>query len=177
MRPTKVRYQLWQIMLAIAVLAGLFAAFGVTLGAAIGIVIGVLGLPILLAPAGRRRRAAEWVCSIYPLLVHASLYATWLTAWCILGHRPQTYGRDDPSSIGPAVAVLGISTDLFIVGFWFAMPFAIVIRLDHLARIVSQERIGSGKQAAWALASLVAWPVSLSILRFDFLGVLAWLTD
>jgi hypothetical protein len=178
MRPSKTRYQLWQTMLAIAVLAVLFAAFGVTLGTAIGIVIGVIGLPILLAPAGRRLRAAAWVCSIYPLLVLASLYATWLTAWCVLGHPPRTY-RDDPGSIGPAVDVLRISTFLFIGGLWSSLPLGIPIWLGLLGRFVSQERIGPWMKADRMLSPLVVWPTSLLILGFgsSLFGVLHWFVD
>jgi hypothetical protein len=49
-------------MLAIAVLAGLFAVLGVA--PAIVIVIGALSTPILLADPGRRIRTAAWVASV-----------------------------------------------------------------------------------------------------------------
>ncbi len=49
---TRPRYQLWQIMTAIAVFAGLFAAFGVIGTIAILIVISVLTVPVILAGRG-----------------------------------------------------------------------------------------------------------------------------
>jgi hypothetical protein len=178
MRPTKARYQLWQIMLAIAVLAGLFAGFGVTGGIAVGIVICVIGLPILLASAGRRLRAVAWVCSIYPLLVLASLYATWFTAWCFLGHPPRPY-LDDPTSICPAVDVLYISTYLFIEGLWFSLPLAVPVWLGLLGRVVSQERIDPWMKADRMLSPLVVWPASLVFLGFgcSLARVLDWFVD
>src|SRR5579885_1157347 len=104
MRPGKARYQLWQIMLTIGVLAGLFAAFGVAVAA----VIAGISLPILLAGPGRRVRAMVWVASLYPLLILAALYATWFTAWCALG-RPPRVALDDPLAISPIVdAVYGM---------------------------------------------------------------------
>jgi hypothetical protein len=175
-RTSKAKYQLWQIMLAIAVLAGLFAVFGVTLGAAIGIVIGVIVLPILLAPAGRRLRAAGWVFYLYPLLVLSSLYATWFTAWCVLGHQPRSY-LDDPTSISPAVDVPYIATHLLMGGLWFLLPLAIPFLLAHLGQIVSQRAVGPWKRAARMLAPLLVWPATFVILRFDLFGVLDWFMD
>ena len=148
MRPAKARYQLWQIMLAIAVLAGLFAAFGVTLGAAIGIVIGVIALPVLLAPAGCRLRAAAWVCSLYPLLVLSSLYVTWFIAWCVLGHRPR-FPFDDPGHISPAVDVLYIATHLLMGGWWFILPPSIPIVLGEIGRRVTAGDDRSAEGSRW----------------------------
>ena len=66
MRASKARYRLWQVMLAVAILAGLFAVFGVIGSISVAVVLGVIFLPILLAGPGRRLRAAAWVGSIYP---------------------------------------------------------------------------------------------------------------
>jgi hypothetical protein len=175
MRPTKARYQLWQIMLAIAVFAGLFAAFGVTLGAAIGIVIGAIVLPILLAPAGCRLRAAAWVFSLCPLLVLSSLYATWFIAWCVLGHRPRSF--DDPGHISPVVDVLNIATFLLMGGWWLILPPSIPIVLGEIGRRVTEETIGPRKVVDGMLASLLVWPATFIILQFDPFGVFVWLID
>ena len=48
MRPAKSKYRLWQIMLAIAVLAGLFAVFGVFGAVVILAVFSVVLLPVWL---------------------------------------------------------------------------------------------------------------------------------
>jgi hypothetical protein len=176
MQSTKARYQLWQIMLAIAVLAGLFAAYGVIWGTAIGIVIGVIVLPILLAPAGCRLRAAAWVIYFYPLLVLSSLYATWFIAWCVLGHRPR-YVSDGPGHISPAVDVPYIATCLLMVGWWFILPPSILIVLGEIGRRVSQETIGPRKGVAGMLASLLVWPATFIFLRLDLFGVFVWFID
>jgi hypothetical protein len=63
-------------MVAIAFVAGLFAAFGVTPTTALVIVAGVVSLPILLARPGRRLCVAAWVASICPLLPLFFLHAT-----------------------------------------------------------------------------------------------------
>ena len=93
-------------MLAIAVLAGLFAAFGVIGAIELVVVLGGPFLPILFAAPGRRLRVAVWVSSLYPFLILASFYATWLTAWWILGHRPRP-SFDDPKLIGSVVIAVG----------------------------------------------------------------------
>ena len=124
MRRSKTRYQLWQIMLAIAVLAGLFAGFGVTGGLAIAILSGVIVFPIRLAGQGSRLRAAAWVASLYPLLLLASLYGTWFTAWVVLGHRPRS-SLDDPKFISPVVEVPYGCTFLSLI----TMPFSLFVSI------------------------------------------------
>ncbi len=120
MRVFKARYQLRQIMLAIAVLAGLFAAFGVIGAIELVVVLGSPFLPILLAAPGRRLRAAVWVTSLYPFLILACFYATWLTAWWILGHRPRP-SLDDPQMISPVVLVVGSAPSILLS---FGTPLA-----------------------------------------------------
>ena len=181
----KARYQLWQIVLAIAVLAGLFAIFGVTGAVAFIVVIGVLLTPILLAGPGGGLRAAAWVASCYPLFVLASLYATWITAWLVLGHRPRL-SLDDPKSISPVVEVPYLSTFLFSRGlplsvlFW--MPLALAdsflsapLERKHPSRMFAWLRL-----FAWVLVTLPTWAFSFAILRWNLLGaryVLEWYFD
>jgi hypothetical protein len=102
-------------MLAIAGLAGLFAVFGVIVATGVVIVVGVIVLPILLARPEGRLRAAVWVSSVYPFLILSSFYATWLTAWCVLGHRPRMY-LDDPRDISPIVDMVRAVPYLFVMG-------------------------------------------------------------
>jgi hypothetical protein len=173
MRPTKARYQLWQVMLAIAVLAGLFAVFGVA-GA---VVIGMIVLPILLAGPGRRVRTMVWISSIYPFLILSAFYATWLTAWCILGHRPRV-NLDDPKYISPIVDV--VSAGPFILaGFgtpliWFGCAPLI---LAGVYWNMAQRRIPPRRGALQLLVPLFAWLWAYAILLWDPADVLNWYLD
>lgn len=181
MRPAKTKYQLWQIMLAIAVLAGLFAVFGVVGTVAILVVISVVCLPILLAPSGRKLLAAEWVCSLYPLLILGSLYATWLTAWCVLGHRPRS-SLDDPKSISPIVDVPYLSTFLLLYGVVFILLLCPVLLSAEVADIISKGRDKPLKEAARRLVvpilwGLFLWVSSIVLLRWDPLRVGDWYMD
>src|SRR5262249_48228957 len=133
MRPSKARYRLWQIMLAVAVLAGLFVALGVTFTIALVIVAGVVSFPILRAWPGQRLRAAAWVASLYPLLLLFLLYATWFTAWAVLGHRPRS-SLDDPKFISPLVEVPYLSTFLLGLGVPFSLPLSMLLMLFHIAQ-------------------------------------------
>ena len=140
MRPIKARYQLWQIMLAIAALAGLFALLGVAFATAIVILVGALMLPIFLARPGRRPRAAAWTGALYPLLWLASLYATWFTAWLVLGHRPRS-SLDDPKFISPLVEVPYIATFLCLVGSPYVLGLSFFLMLAHVGEGLCSETI------------------------------------
>ena len=177
MRPSKSRYQLWQIMLAIAVLAGLFAAFGVTGAVAIVVVTGVTVLPIPLAGPGRRIRAMVWITSIYPLLIIASFYATWLTAWCILGHRPRGW-LDDPGSISPIVDVVrAVPVMLIMLGtplVWFVhAPVILAMVYWNMA----ERKTPVGKGVMQLLIPLLAWVSLFVILSSDPGSVINWYYD
>jgi hypothetical protein len=179
MRASKARYQLWQIMLAIAVLAGLFAIFGVAVEAGIVVVFSIVFLPILLVAPGHRVRAAAWISSIYPLLLLSSLYATWFTAWCVLGHRPRS-SLDDPKYISSIVEVPYVSAFLLLYGSISAFLVCPPLAIAHVADRISRRRIGPWKGAAWMLVPLSAWLSFLAILRWDLLmvgSIIGWYMD
>ena len=119
------KIKIWQIMVATAVLAGLFALFarfGVARATGMVLAIAVTASPIVLARRGRRLRTAAWVCSLYPLFFLGSIYAIWLTAWCLVGHRTQK-GLDDPDVIGPIVQVPIKLSEAFLMG----LPVALIL--------------------------------------------------
>jgi hypothetical protein len=179
MRPIRPTVQLWQVMLAIATLAGLFAVFGVTGTLAILIAVSVVFLPIVMASAGRKLRAAAWVCFVYPVLPVGSLYATWFIAWCVLGHQPGLY-LDDPKYISPIVEVPHITTYLLMLGLPLALLQCIPLTLAYVAQSVWQRRIGPWNGVAHLFIPLVLWLSIFAISRWDFLQidhVSAWFMD
>ncbi len=179
MRTSKARYQLWQIMMAIAVIAGLFAAFGVTGAAAVVIVVGAIVLPIVLAGPGRRLRAAAWASSLYPLLLPVSLDATWFTAWLVLGHRPRS-SLDDPKFISPLVEVPYASTYLCLMSMPLSLVVSIPLMLAHVGRSIWRERILPGKAAALFLTPVLVWLSVFAILDLGLFGVryiIEWYMD
>ncbi len=173
MRPGKARYQLWQIMLTIGVLAGLFAAFGVAVAA----VIAGISLPILLAGPGRRVRAMVWVASLYPFLILAALYATWFTAWSVLGHAPRAY-TDDPDRLNPVVnTVRGVGVLLTVAGallIWFVYaPLILAIANWNM----TQRKTPVGKGMMQLLIPVFAWLSANALIRWDPCDVLTWFID
>jgi hypothetical protein len=92
------------MMIAVAVIAVLLAWLDVR--AAIGLVgLGlVVIIPAAIASPGHRLEAASWASLLQPAVVLFYLYATWATAWCVLGHRPRP-SLDDPKFISPVVDV------------------------------------------------------------------------
>jgi hypothetical protein len=173
----KARYRLWQIMLAIAVLAGLFAALGVIGAVGIVVVSCVVFLPILLAAPGRRLRAAVWITSIYPYLILSSFYATWLAAWCALGHRPRV-SLDDPKYIGPVVDAVGavpvILAEFGIPLIWFVCaPVMFAVSYWNMA----QKKTPPWNGTLQLLVPLFAWLSAYAILRGDPGWVIEWYFD
>jgi hypothetical protein len=124
------KYKLWHIMLAIAAIAGLFAKYGVILTFGVLLAASACLLPICLARPGRRLRAAAWVCSLYPLFIIGSLYATWLAAWCVLGHQPRV-SLDDPKYISPIVDVPFALTWAFVFGTPLVLFVSVPIVFAH----------------------------------------------
>lgn len=177
MRPSKTRYQLWQVMLAIAVLAGLFAAFGVIGAVQLVVVIGVPFLPIYLAPPGRRLRTLVWVSSIYPLLILSSFYATWLTAWCVLGHPPRPY-TDDPDRLGSIVRMVrGVPFLLLTVGTPLIGFIGAPLIIAGVYWNMAQRRTSPWNGALQILAPPCAWLSAYAILQWDPGRVLVWFMD
>ena len=99
-----IQFTIGQLMIAVAAVAFLVvwrdsrAAF-----ALVGLGLVVI-IPAAIAPPGRRLEAASWASSLQPAVVVFYLYATWVTAWCVLGPCPRP-SLDDPKSISPVVEV------------------------------------------------------------------------
>jgi hypothetical protein len=179
MRLKKTKYKLWQIMLAIAALAGLFARFGVTRTAGTGVALSVAVLPVVLARPGRKLRASAWVCSLYPLLILGSVYATWLTAWFILGHQPRI-SLDNPKDISPIVDVEFISTTVFILGSPIALILGVPLVVAHDIQTFRSEGLHELRTTVRLTIPLVVWSSVFIILWLRLLGVDAiaeWYAD
>ncbi len=105
MRLPRVRFTIGLLMVGMAVtavpLASLDALAALAL-AGIGLAFAGLGLvviiPVAIALPGRKIEAARWASALQPVIVLLYLYATWATAWCVLGHLPRP-SLDDPKYI------------------------------------------------------------------------------
>jgi hypothetical protein len=193
MRLAQLRYKLWHIMLAIAILGGLLALAKMTGFVAMPITICLVLGPSLMAAPGRRLRTATWICAIYPVLILASLYATWLTAWCVVGQPPQQSGIG-PKSISPVVDVPLAATYWLIGG----VPFVLLLfaPLAMTAADVARNPSARENQALKEFLQRVTAPISWGvfswapipwgvffwlsvfvILLFDPLGVSVWFID
>ena len=156
MQRAQPRYKLWQIMLATAAFAGLMAVLGAIGAIALLILISTLVLPVFVAKPGHRLRAAAWVSSLYPLLILASLYATWFTAWAVLGHSPRM-SLDDPKFISPIVDVPLTTTYPLMLGLAFAMVLCLVLVMAFVGQSVDRDRARLGKAAIQLLIPVLLW--------------------
>jgi len=113
---------------------------------------------------------------VYPALVVAMYYVTWVTAWVALGHRPR-YMLDDPKYIHWAVDVPSALAALLT----YSAPNVLLAAVTFLA-VARWGREGSGGQRlrGWLgdLAQLaLCWIAALVVLRVDPGGVFAWWLD
>ena len=104
MQLQRVRFTIGRLMIAVAAIAFLLVWRDLRVAVAlVGLGLVVI-IPAAIAPSGRRLEAASWASSLQPVVVLFSLYATWFTAWCVLGHCPRP-SLDDPKSISSVVDV------------------------------------------------------------------------
>jgi hypothetical protein len=89
MKRHRVRFTIGQLMIAVAAIALALVWRDVRVALALFGLGLVVIVPAAIAPPGRRLEAASWASSLQPAVVLSYLYATWATAWCVLGHCPR----------------------------------------------------------------------------------------
>src|SRR5436305_6150411 len=104
MKRPRLQFRLSWLMLAVAIVALLLALLDPASAVAVGVLAAIFTFPVSMAQPKRRIMVAAWALSLYPVMVPVCLYTTWLTAWCVLGHRPRCC-LDDPKYIDPLVDV------------------------------------------------------------------------
>lgn len=168
MRLTSVRFTIGRLMVAVAVIAVLLA--WLDLRAAIALVgLGLIVIiPAAIASPGHRLEAASWASSLQPSVVLFYLYATWATAWCVLGHRPRP-SLDDPKFISPVVGVPYVMFAFSVTLGW--MICACTGLLLSTVCLVRRRNIRP------LLALPFAWLAGYLALVLDPLGVLYWYFD
>lgn len=165
---TSVRFTIGRLMIAVAVIAVLLAWLGLWAAIAlVGLGLAVI-IPAAIASPGYRLEAASWASSLQPAVVLFYLYATWATAWCVLGHRPRP-SLDDPKFISAVVEVPYVMFDFSIEFGW--MICACTGLLLSAVCLVRRRNIRP------LLALPFAWLASYLALVLDPLGVLYWYMD
>jgi len=178
--PTLTRkFKIWQIMLATAVFACLFAAGRFSCAPEIGAALLIAGTPIAMAGRGRRLRAASWVCSLYPLLVLGSVYAVWFTAWCILGHRPRI-SVDDPKRLGSTIVVPIRLCGALILGLPIAFVLVGPLALAHDVQCFRKDGLRENRTVVRLLTPLIVWLGVCGIVWLQLFGlaeIFEWYID
>src|SRR5206468_4279206 len=156
------------LMVAVAVIAVLLAWLDVPASIAM---IG-LGLPVIfpatIASPGRRLEAASWASSFQPAVVLFYLYATWVTAWCVLGHCPRP-SLDDPKSISHVVDVP--------YGMFAFSIFSGCVICACTGTLLSAVCYARQSYIRPLLLLPFAWMTGYLVLAWDPLGVLYWYMD
>ncbi len=168
MRLARTKYKLWQIMLAIAALAVLFAGFGVVGAIGMLIAISAVLLPIFRSRPGYRLSVAAWVCSLYPLFVLGSIYTTQFISWCVLGLGTRM-ALEDTKYLSPIVDVMSVSTIVFLMGVPLALSLGAFLVLEHSVWGFLSEELHPLRKVARPVIPILVW-----LSGFTFLW---WLHD
>ena len=164
----RVRFTIGRLMAAVAVIAILLAWVDLRAALAlVGLSLVVIS-PAAIAPPGRRLEAASWASSLQPAVMLLYLYATWATAWCVLGHRPRS-SLDDPKSISPIV-------DAPYIMFAFSLMLGWMICAGS-GLLLSAVCLARQRDLRPLLALPFAWLAGYLVLLWDPLGVLYWYFD
>jgi hypothetical protein len=157
-------------MAAVAAAAVTMAWIGVVEAIALVAMAAIALSPIPCAPPGHRLDVALWAIALLPAMGLVSLYASWVTAWCVLGHRPRVY-LDDPKYLSPLVAV-----PHFMAWFSFiAWPFSLGAGFTLAAVSAAQRR---WRSVVYPLVLLpLAWLSAIVTIRADPLDILDWFFD
>jgi hypothetical protein len=116
--------------------------------------------------AMRFLRVTAW---LYPAILVAAFYATWLVAWLFLGHMPRP-SLDDPKSISILVDVPYTLTGLLLVAFPAAAIAGGVMQLSIPQSSWIRRLLGCSFYVA-------IWISAISFLRWDPLQVGTWFMD
>jgi hypothetical protein len=168
MRLPRARFTIGLLMLVVAIFAVLFALLDVPATfALVGLGLVVI-VPAAVASPGRRLEAASWASSLQPAVVVFYLYATWATAWYVLGHRPRA-SLDDPKFISPIVLVPYVMFAFSLTLGWMICGCSgLLLSSIFLAR---RRNIGP------LLALPFAWFLGYLALMLDPLNVFYWYMD
>ena len=168
MHLARARFRIGRLMTAVAVIAILLAWLEVRVALAIAGLSLVVIIPVAIAAPGRRLEAASWASSLQPAVVLFYLYATWATAWCVLGHCPRA-SLDDPKYIS---AIVGVPYVMF--AFSATIGSMICAGIGLLLSVVCvawRQKIGP------LVTFPFAWLAAYAALIKDPLGVLYWYMD
>lgn len=136
-----------------------------------------MGHPLEYAPPPsllhRRRLTAIYVGAVaWPILLVAGIYAEWLLAWVILGHRPMPPpSPDDPK------ATLGLVHDAMVLVV-FTWPLGMILGLASIV-ILWITRREAWRTVLWTVILVGLWVGFIMLNRWDPLGlrVIEWFAD
>jgi hypothetical protein len=167
----RVRFRIWWIMVATAIVAVLLAWLNVAVALALVCMVLIAVVPVAYSSPKRRLLVASWVVALYPVMIPVYLYATGLTAWCVLGNRPRP-SVDDPKSLGPIVHVPSAMFYLSIQSWPIVWKIAAgaygILTIDWLRRQSNGFPL---------LIPPCAWLVAYIALIRDHMAVLVWYMD
>jgi hypothetical protein len=176
-------------MALVAAVALVFALLPAPVSVVFSIVLVILGVGtdvLASITSASRLGLAIWIFSLYPVLPLASLYATWLTAWAVLGHIPRA-ALDDPKFISPIVDVpyhltfLLIHSSVAAVALSALLSGALLLRaarrLIVAAESVPDQRYWTVRFPFLILVPIFSWGLAYLLMFADPLGVMFWYMD
>jgi len=114
-------------------------------------------------------RTARVFGLMYPVLLVATYYGTWVLGWLTLGHPPRA-SLDDPSdTLGGVYWASGVVVML--------MPIALVASIVTIALRFLSSAVPKSTAILHAVIDVAVWTVVIFHLRSDPIGVVNWWID
>jgi hypothetical protein len=129
-------------------------------------------MPTTFRPEVRPAQVAFVACWSFPALLVGSLYATWLLAGSVLGHRPRA-NLDDPTSISALVNLLYCQTCILVV----LLPGAVLGGVAALFWEWLDRRVRPAGVAVRGVLLAATYAGAIALLRWDPLSVSKWFID
>jgi hypothetical protein len=166
-----VRFRIWWLMVVTAIVAVLLAWLDVAVAVALMGMVIIAVVPVTCSSPKRRLIVTSWTLALYPVMIPVYLYLAWLTAWCVLGHRPRPY-LDAPETLGPIVHVPAAMFFLSI------QAWSIVWKISACAYgILIIDWLRRQSNGFPLLIPPCAWLVAFVTLMNDSMRVLYWYMD
>jgi hypothetical protein len=156
MRLLRIRLTIGKVMVAIAAIAVALAIIDQVITYLAPTLAILISVYVIWTKPGRRLDIAAWVVALYAFVPPALLYATWLTAWLVLGHRPVS-SLNDPKYISRLVDVPYEATHWSELGLLVSLVACLLLIVVEVVLFFAKKRVNWTRVGLLVVLTPVSW--------------------